>query len=150
MKAETLTRTIPEELAGQRLDQALARLFPEYSRSRLKSWLLGGALVVDGGSPRPRDPVFGGETVRLQVQPETAVTATRAGALVRRITGGGAIHHQRELTFSLGLPLDHPLYAGPVAASYERVHALIAAALAAAAICLVVYLAPAPTADDFF
>jgi lipoate-protein ligase A len=55
--------------------------------------------------------------------------ATRAGALVRRITGGGAIHHQRELTFSLGLPLDHPLYAGPVAASYERVHALIAAAL---------------------
>ena len=76
MKAETLTRTIPPELAGQRLDQALARLFPEYSRSRLKSWLLSGALVVDGGSPRPRDPVFGGETVRLQVEPETAVVAT--------------------------------------------------------------------------
>jgi lipoate-protein ligase A len=56
--------------------------------------------------------------------------AARAGALVRRITGGGAIHHRRELTFSLALPLDHPLYAGPVAASYERVHALVAAALA--------------------
>ena len=75
MNAETLNRTIPEELAGQRLDQALARLFPEYSRSRLKSWLLGGALVVDGGSPRPRDPVIGGETVMLKVPIETAVEA---------------------------------------------------------------------------
>ena len=75
MNAETLIRTVPEEFAGQRLDQALARLFPEYSRSRLKSWLLDGALVVDGGSPRPRDPVIGGETVALTVQPEPAVAA---------------------------------------------------------------------------
>jgi len=30
---------IPVELAGQRFDQALARLFPEYSRSRLTRWL---------------------------------------------------------------------------------------------------------------
>lgn len=56
--------------------------------------------------------------------------AQRAGALVRRITGGGAIHHRRELTFSLAMGLDHPLYAGSVAESYERVHALIVAALA--------------------
>ncbi len=75
MNAETLIRIVPEEFAGQRLDQALARLFPEYSRSRLKSWLLDGAIVVDGGSPRPRDPVIGGETVTLRVQPEVAVEA---------------------------------------------------------------------------
>ncbi len=75
MNAETLIRTVPEEYAGQRLDQALARLFPEYSRSRLKAWLLDGALVVDGGSPRPRDPVIGGETVSLKVQPEIVVEA---------------------------------------------------------------------------
>ena len=75
MNAETLIRTVPEEYAGQRLDQALARLFPEYSRSRLKSWLLDGAVLVDGGSPRPRDPVIGGETVSLKVPSEPAVAA---------------------------------------------------------------------------
>lgn len=75
MKADSLVRTIPPELAGQRLDQALAQLFPEYSRSRLKAWLLDGALIVDGGSPRPRDSVLGGETVSLSIEPEAAVVA---------------------------------------------------------------------------
>src|SRR5688572_23306216 len=56
--------------------------------------------------------------------------AERAGALVRRITGGGAIHHVRELTFSISAPLSLPLYAGSVSDSYSRVHAAIARALA--------------------
>jgi 23S rRNA pseudouridine1911/1915/1917 synthase len=75
MNADPTIRTIPAELAGQRLDQALAKLFPEYSRSRLKAWLLDGAIVVDGGSPRPRDPVQGGETVSLCAAAEVIVTA---------------------------------------------------------------------------
>ena len=75
MNAEPTIKIIPVELAGQRLDQALAKLFPEFSRSRLKAWLLDGMIVVDGASPRPRDPVYGGETVTLQVQPEVSVMA---------------------------------------------------------------------------
>lgn len=54
----------------------------------------------------------------------------RARQLVRRITGGGAIHHQNELTFSISAPKEHRLYAGPVADSYVRVHDAIRAALA--------------------
>ena len=75
MSDESQTRAIPEDLAGLRLDQALARMFPEYSRSRLKEWLLAGAISVDGGPKRPRDAVQGGETVILEPQPETAVRA---------------------------------------------------------------------------
>ena len=51
---------IPDELAGQRLDQALASMFPDFSRSRLKAWLLDGAILVDGTVRRPRDRVQGG------------------------------------------------------------------------------------------
>ena len=70
MTEETLTRTVPLDFAGKRLDQALAKLFPEYSRSRLKSWLLDGAVMVDGTSPRPRDAVNGGETVVVTARAE--------------------------------------------------------------------------------
>lgn len=57
--------TIPADLAGLRLDQALARLFPEHSRSRLQSWLKGGRIRVDGASPDARSKVCGGECVAL-------------------------------------------------------------------------------------
>ncbi len=33
---------------GKRLDQVLADLFPEYSRSKLKEWILEGCVTVDG------------------------------------------------------------------------------------------------------
>jgi 23S rRNA pseudouridine1911/1915/1917 synthase len=75
MSEELQTRSIPAELAGLRLDQALARMFPEYSRSRLKEWLLAGAITLDGGPKRPRDAVAGGEIVSLQPQEELSVRA---------------------------------------------------------------------------
>ena len=59
------TAILPPEAAGQRLDAALAALFPEFSRSRLQRWLKDGALTVDGASPRGRTAAAGGETVHL-------------------------------------------------------------------------------------
>ena len=35
-----LNATVAESQLGQRLDQALAELFPDYSRSRIKEWIL--------------------------------------------------------------------------------------------------------------
>ena len=75
MNSEKQILTIPEELAGLRLDQALARMFPDYSRSRLKEWLLAGAIKVEGGPKRPRDAVSGGETVELEPVVESEVRA---------------------------------------------------------------------------
>ena len=57
------------------------------------------------------------------------IDGRKPGALVRRITGGGAIHHVHELTFSFVAPATHALYQGPIVESYKRVHAAIAAAL---------------------
>ena len=76
MNDDLTSRTIPEELAGNRLDRVLAKMFPEYSRSRLKAWLLAGDIRVNGVSPRPRDAVLGGELVELAAVPEIAVAAT--------------------------------------------------------------------------
>ena len=66
---------VPEDLAGERLDRALARMFPEYSRTRLKDWLLEGFVTVNGAAKRPRDLVAGGEVIRLQPQAALSVTS---------------------------------------------------------------------------
>ena len=73
MDTEKRQMAVPDELAGLRLDQALAKMFPDFSRSRLKSWLVGGAVLVDGESRRPRDRVDGGEQVELNIVAELAV-----------------------------------------------------------------------------
>ncbi len=63
-----ISATVPIEAAGQRLDQALAALLPDYSRSRLKSWIDSGEILVDGTTRRPRDKVSGGEAVRVRAE----------------------------------------------------------------------------------
>jgi 23S rRNA pseudouridine1911/1915/1917 synthase len=70
---------IAAQMAGLRLDQALARALPQYSRARLQSWIEAGAVRVDGQLPRPRDKVLGGEQVRIEAQlaPETRVAAEK-------------------------------------------------------------------------
>ena len=66
---EIRSAIIPHELAGVRLDQALARVFPEYSRSRLTAWIRTGLATLDGRPCRPRDRVVGGERVVLETAP---------------------------------------------------------------------------------
>src|SRR5260221_6193575 len=49
----------------------------------------------------------------------------RGWQLVRRLTGGRAILHTEELTYSVALPLDHPLIAGTILDSYRRLSAAL-------------------------
>jgi 23S rRNA pseudouridine1911/1915/1917 synthase len=67
---------VPAELAGQRLDSALARLMPEHSRTRIKGWIEDGAVLMGRQRVRPRDIVEEGARIRVQVmsaEPETQV-----------------------------------------------------------------------------
>ncbi|MGH8559051.1 MAG: 23S rRNA pseudouridine(1911/1915/1917) synthase RluD [Methylococcales bacterium] len=70
ISSESLAARVPDSLSGFRLDQALAQMFPEFSRSRLQTWIRGGRVQVDGQSLRPRDRVEGGEIVQLDSEPE--------------------------------------------------------------------------------
>ena len=65
--------TIPLQSAGQRLDQVLANLLSEYSRTRIKDWIETGQILVNGGHLRPKDKVLGGERVEVSATLEPAV-----------------------------------------------------------------------------
>ncbi|HKJ07560.1 MAG TPA: 23S rRNA pseudouridine(1911/1915/1917) synthase RluD [Gammaproteobacteria bacterium] len=73
MKRIQLSAEIPDTLAGRRLDQALAELFPDYSRSRLQQWTRAGQVRVDGRSGQVKERVVGGEQVEVDAQLEAEV-----------------------------------------------------------------------------
>jgi 23S rRNA pseudouridine1911/1915/1917 synthase len=64
---QVIDLTIPPEMAGQRLDSALARLMPEHSRTRIKGWIEDGAVKLDRVACKPRDIVEAGSRVRVQM-----------------------------------------------------------------------------------
>ena len=66
-----LTSTIKVSQLGQRLDQAVAEIFTDFSRSRLKEWLLAGNIKVDGEViTKPRTKMMGGEAITLLAEIE--------------------------------------------------------------------------------
>ena len=68
-----LTARVPEELAGMRLDQCLAEIFPDYSRSKLQIWLKDGRVLVDGEQRKGREKLDGGEEIELDAEAEQVV-----------------------------------------------------------------------------
>ncbi len=65
-----LSATVPDSLVGKRLDQAVAELFPDYSRSRLQGWIKDGSLTVDGAVQRSREKLQGGEQIVINAELE--------------------------------------------------------------------------------
>lgn len=63
-----LRAEVPESLDATRLDQALAQLFPQYSRSRLQQWVKGGFVLVDQAKLRAKDKVHSGQQIVVEVQ----------------------------------------------------------------------------------
>ena len=61
-----------------RFDQALARMLPEHSRSRLKAWIDAGHVAVDGRAWDGKRRVAGGE--RVEIRPLRDLTAGTAVA----------------------------------------------------------------------
>lgn len=68
-----LTIKVPENLAGMRLDQVLAELFPDYSRSKLQTWIKAGRVRVNNEALKTRDKLYGGEEIVLDAEPEVVL-----------------------------------------------------------------------------
>jgi 23S rRNA pseudouridine1911/1915/1917 synthase len=62
-----LTFCTARSIEAVRLDQLLAQLLPEYSRSQLQRWIKGGCVAVGDNHLRPKDRVSGGETIVIAV-----------------------------------------------------------------------------------
>ncbi len=67
-KQISLDDHVAADLAGLRLDQAAAVLFPDYSRARLQQWIKKGELTVNGKRAKPSLRLVGGEALRIEAQ----------------------------------------------------------------------------------
>jgi hypothetical protein len=106
---------VPDDYAGLRLDQALVKFFPEYSRSRLQEWITGQQVRVDGKFATPKQKVWGGETLEVlpQIHPadqpylaedisldivyedDTLLVINKRAAALRAAAGRGAARRHR-------------------------------------------------------
>jgi 23S rRNA pseudouridine1911/1915/1917 synthase len=71
MADSKLATIIDEDCNGKRFDQALAVLFPDYSRARLQNWIKQGRALLDGAVVQPRTRVKTGQAVELDAVVET-------------------------------------------------------------------------------
>lgn len=90
--AAPMSATVPAELGGLRYDQALARLFPQYSRNRLQAWLKSGHITLDGERVEARRPVTGGERVVLVPPPIPTAASPQAQRMPLKI-----VHEDRDI-----------------------------------------------------
>lgn len=64
---------IAEHQHGKRFDQALAELFPDYSRARLQAWIREGRALLDDAVVQPKARVSRGQQVQLHAEVQAAV-----------------------------------------------------------------------------
>lgn len=72
--AISLSAKVPETMHLQRLDQVAVALFPDFSRSKLQSWIKTGALTVDGTVMRSKDKVSVDQQLQLRASLEPEVS----------------------------------------------------------------------------
>lgn len=68
-----LSGEVTEDLAGNRLDQVAANLFPRYSRARLQSLIKKGKLLVNGQESRTKDRLKLGDVIAVTIEPQTII-----------------------------------------------------------------------------
>jgi 23S rRNA pseudouridine1911/1915/1917 synthase len=110
---------LPASAAGLRLDQALARALPQYSRARLQAWIEAGFVRVDGRQLRAKDKVLGGEQVEVAARIEADESvAPEAQAL--------SVVHQDRALFVIDKPAGMVVHPGAGNPRHTLQNALLA------------------------
>jgi 23S rRNA pseudouridine1911/1915/1917 synthase len=65
---KTLNIIIPDRMTGSRLDASLAEMMPDYSRSKITSWIKSGDALINGKNFKPKDRANGTEVVCLNLK----------------------------------------------------------------------------------
>lgn len=60
-----LSAQVTVEQHGQRLDQAVAQLFPDFSRARIQTWIKAGHLTCNGNKSKSKDKVKIGDKIAI-------------------------------------------------------------------------------------
>ncbi|RDI48795.1 23S rRNA pseudouridine(1911/1915/1917) synthase RluD [Aquicella lusitana] len=61
------TLIIPETHKDERLDQTLAKLLPDFSRTQIKEWIEAGTILMNGQPVKAKTRVKGGEMISVEV-----------------------------------------------------------------------------------
>ena len=61
---------VPDFLLGSRADHVVSTLLTEYSRSRIKQWIVKGYVLVGNKIITPKHKLFPGEKIIVYIQPE--------------------------------------------------------------------------------
>lgn len=116
--ARKLSVQIPTEYAGKRVDQTLAALFPDFSRSRLQQWVREGYIRLGSKLPRSSDKVKGGEAIEIEL-PEIQQPSWEAEAIPLHIA------YEDDHVLVINKPAGMVMHPGPG----NRDHTLLNAAL---------------------
>ena len=65
---------IEKQMAGNRLDQVLHQLLPDYSRSIIQQWIQQGFVYLNDAQCKPRQKVFSGDLVDLDVPEQVKIS----------------------------------------------------------------------------
>ena len=81
VESQIIELTVPNELAGKRLDAALAQMLPDYSRSRITGWIKDEQVMLNGKVAQPKHKLIGSEHLTVTITPSLETAAFTAEAM---------------------------------------------------------------------
>ena len=69
-----MIKNVPNSLANRRLDKVSSELFPDFSRTQIKKWILEGRIIVNGELSRPKEIVQENDEIEINPIEEKKVS----------------------------------------------------------------------------